>query len=91
MSEHELREIAGYAVDCSRRALSNFEQSLPADTLPRDAMDTPSPGAACRPRALRQSTWAACKAAQEADSPAAGEHILGAAAHAAARKSWHSE
>jgi len=39
LSEHELREIAGYAADCARRVLSIFEQSLPADTHPRDAID----------------------------------------------------
>ncbi|HZA82863.1 MAG TPA: hypothetical protein VFC13_15565 [Actinomycetes bacterium] len=39
LSEHELREIAGYAADCARRALPIFEQNLPADTRPRDAID----------------------------------------------------
>ncbi|MFI0716373.1 putative immunity protein [Streptomyces inhibens] len=32
-------ETAGYAADCARRALSICEQSLPADTRPRDAID----------------------------------------------------
>ncbi|MEV6785217.1 putative immunity protein, partial [Streptomyces sp. NPDC051098] len=39
LSEHELREIAGYAADCARRTLSIFEQSLPDDTRPREAID----------------------------------------------------
>jgi hypothetical protein len=39
LGEHELREIAGYAADCARRAPSIFGQSLPADTRPRDAID----------------------------------------------------
>ncbi|MFD0169195.1 putative immunity protein [Streptomyces decoyicus] len=62
-------------VDCSRRALSICEQSLPADTLPRDAMDAVHAfaGGGRPPRALRQGTWAAYKAAQEDDPSAAGD------------------
>lgn len=90
LSEHELREIAGYAADCARRALSIFEQSLPADTRPRDAIDAAHAFAAGGKRtgALRQSGWAAYRAAQEAASPAAVEAAR-AASHAAGAAFLH--
>ena len=83
LSEHEVREIAGYAADCARRALSIFEQSLPADTRPRGAIKAAQVFAAGGKRmsALRQSGWAAYRAAQEAASPAAVEAAR-AASHA---------
>ena len=71
LSEHELREIAGYAADCARRALSIFEQNLTADTRPRDAIDAAHAfaGGGQRTGALRQSGWAAYRAAREAAYP----------------------
>ncbi|MCZ0989139.1 hypothetical protein O1M54_32050 [Streptomyces diastatochromogenes] len=56
LSEHELREITGYAADCARRALSIFEESFPADTRPREAIDAADAFAAGgrRTGALRQ-------------------------------------
>ncbi|MFI6340286.1 putative immunity protein [Streptomyces sp. NPDC050535] len=88
--EHELREIAGYAADCARRSLSIFEQSLPADTRPRDAIDSADAyaGGGRRTGALRQSAWAAYKAAQEAGTPAAADAAR-AASHAAAAAYLH--
>lgn len=90
LSEHELREIAGYAADCARRTLSIFEQSLPADTRPREAIDAAHAFAAGgrRTAALRQSAWAAYKAAQEAASPPAADAAR-AASHAAAAAYLH--
>ncbi|MET7622390.1 putative immunity protein [Streptomyces sp. NPDC005408] len=90
LSEHELREIAGYAADCARRALSIFEQSPPADTRPRDAIDAAYAfaGGGRRTNALRQSGWAAYKAAQGADSPAAVDAAR-AASHAAGAAFLH--
>ncbi|MFD3438718.1 putative immunity protein [Streptomyces sp. NPDC058685] len=90
LSEHELREITGYAADCARRTLSIFEQSLPADTRPREAIDAAHAFAAGgrRTAALRQSAWAAYKAAQEADSPPAADAAR-AASHAAAAAYLH--
>ncbi|MFJ9018652.1 putative immunity protein [Streptomyces sp. NPDC102259] len=72
LTEHELREIAGYAADCARRALPIFEQSLPTDPRPRDAVAAADAFArgGRRTGALRQSAWAAYRAAQEAASPA---------------------
>ncbi|MGW2743806.1 putative immunity protein [Streptomyces sp. NPDC001450] len=90
LSEHELREITGYAADCARRALSIFEESLPADTRPRDAIDAADvfAGGGRRTGALRQSAWAAFRAAQEADSPAAVDAAR-AACHAAGAAYLH--
>lgn len=90
LSEHELREIAGYAADCARRALSIFEQHVPADTRPRDAIGAADAfaGGGRRTGALRQIAWAAFKAAQEADSPAAVDAAR-AASHAAAAAYLH--
>ncbi|OXY99971.1 putative immunity protein [Streptomyces diastatochromogenes] len=90
LSEHELREITGYAADCARRALSIFEESFPADTRPREAIDAADAFAAGgrRTGALRQRGWAAFRAAQEAASPAA-EDAARAACHAAAAAYLH--
>ncbi|MFD6276060.1 putative immunity protein [Streptomyces sp. NPDC060209] len=90
LSEDELREIAGYAADCARRALSVFEDVLPSDTRPRDAIDAAHAfaGGGRRTGALRQSAWAAYKAAGEADSPAAADAAR-AASHAAAAAFLH--
>ncbi|MFV5996720.1 putative immunity protein [Streptomyces sp. NPDC056231] len=90
LSEHELREIAGYAADCARRALSIFEQNLPADTRPRDAIYAAPAfaGGGRRTGALRQSAWAAYRAARDAASPAAADAAR-AASHAAAAAYLH--
>ncbi|MFF7244610.1 putative immunity protein [Embleya sp. NPDC008237] len=90
LSADELRGIAGYAADCARRVLSIFERSLPADPRPRDAIDAADAfaGGGRRTGALRQSAWAAYKAAQEAASPAAADAAR-AASHAAAAAFLH--
>ncbi|MFD3803936.1 putative immunity protein [Streptomyces sp. NPDC058619] len=90
LSNDELREITGYAADCACRALSIFEADLPADTRPRDAIDAARAfaGSGRRTAALRQSAWAAYKAAQEAASPAAADAAR-AASHAAAAAYLH--
>ncbi|MBV7696752.1 putative immunity protein [Streptomyces sp. TRM70350] len=90
LSEHELRAITGYAADCARRVLSLFEQSHPADTRPREAIDAADAfaGGGRRTAALRQSAWAAYKAAQGAASPVAADAAR-AASHAAAAAYLH--
>ncbi|MFG2476301.1 putative immunity protein [Streptomyces fagopyri] len=90
LSERELREIAGYAADCARRTLAIFEQSLPADSRPRDAVDAAHAFAegGRRTAALRQGAWAAYRAAREAVSPAAVDAAR-AASHAAAAAYLH--
>ncbi|MFD3326472.1 putative immunity protein [Streptomyces sp. NPDC058701] len=90
LSNDELREITAYAAACACRALSIFEADLPADTRPRDAIDAARAfaGSGRRTAALRQSAWAAYKAAQEAGSPAAADAAR-AASHAAAAAYLH--
>ncbi|HWU08944.1 MAG TPA: exonuclease SbcC [Streptomyces sp.] len=90
LSEDELREIAGYAADCARRTLSIFEDGLPSDTRPRDAVDAAYVFAAGgrRTNALRQRAWAAYRAAEDAASPAAADAAR-AASHAAAAAFLH--
>lgn len=68
LSESELREIAGYAVACARPALLIFERERPADRRPRAAIDAAQAFAdgGGRTKALRDSAWAAQRAAQEA-------------------------
>ncbi|MFI9614416.1 putative immunity protein [Streptomyces sp. NPDC052023] len=90
LSEDELREIAGYAAGCARKVLTLFEQSLPDDPRPREAIDAADAfaGGGRRTAALRRSAWAAYRAAQEADAmvtatPAAATATAAAAADAA--------
>lgn len=90
LSEHELREIAGYAADAARRVLSIFESLVPDDPRPRAAIDAAHAfaGGGRRTGALRQAAWAAYKAAQEATAPAAADAAR-AASHAAAAAYLH--
>lgn len=90
LSQDELRAIAGYAADCADRALSIFEQSLPADTRPRDAIDAARAfaGGGRRTGALRQMGFAAYRAAGVATSPAAVDAAR-AASHAAGAAFLH--
>ncbi|MFI8006071.1 putative immunity protein [Streptomyces sp. NPDC086010] len=90
LSEHELREIAGYAADCARRTLSVFERSRPADARPREAVEAADAFAAGgrRTRELRDRAWAAHRAAREAERGAAADAAR-AAGHAAAAAYLH--
>ncbi|MFJ8989180.1 putative immunity protein [Streptomyces sp. NPDC102279] len=91
LTEDELRAVAGYAADCARPVLPLFERDLPSDTRPRDAVDAARAFAegGRRTGALRQSAWAAFKAAREvALSPAAADAAR-AASHAAAAAYLH--
>jgi hypothetical protein len=90
LSDRERREITGYAADCARRTLPIFEKERPADTRPRDAIDAAHAFAdgGRRTAALRQSAWAAYRAAQETASPAAADAAR-AASHAAAAAYLH--
>jgi hypothetical protein len=83
LSHAELREVAGYAVACARPALTIFERERPGDARPRAAIDAAQAFAdgADRTRALRDSAWAAQRAAQEARD--AGQAAASDAARAA--------
>jgi hypothetical protein len=90
LSRSELRAVAGYAVACARPALAIFERERPDDRRPRAALDAAQAFAdgAARTKALRDSAWAAHRAAQEArdagqaaasDAARAAGHAVGAA------------
>jgi hypothetical protein len=68
LSRSELRAVAGYAVACARPALAIFERERPGDRRPRAAIDAAQAfvDGAERTKALRDSAWAAHRAAQEA-------------------------
>lgn len=90
LSLSELREVTGYAVACARPALAIFESERPDDLRPRAAIDAAQEfaGGAKRTKLLRDSAWAAHRAAQEArdagqdaasDAARAAGHAVGAA------------
>lgn len=90
LSRSELREVAGYAAACARPALAIFEQACPGDRRPRAAIEAAQAFAdgAERTKALRDSAWAAHRAAQESrdagqaaasDAARAAGHAVGAA------------
>jgi hypothetical protein len=87
LSRSELREVAGYAVACARPALAIFEHARPDDRRPRAAIDAAQAFAdgAERTKALRDSAFAAHRAAQEARDAgqAAASDAARAAGHAA--------
>ena len=90
LSRSELREVVGYAVACARPALAIFEGERPDDRRPRAAIDAAQAFAdgGERTKSLRDSAWAAHRAAQEArdagqtaasDAARAAGHAVGAA------------
>ena len=83
LSRSELREVAGYAVACARPALAIFESDRRDDRRPRAAIDAAQAFAdgGERTKALRDSAWAAHRAAQEARD--AGQAAASDAARAA--------
>lgn len=86
LSRSELRAVAAYAVACARPALALFEQERPNDPRPRAAIDAAQAfvDGAERTKALRDTAWAAHRAAQETRD--AGH----AAASEAARAAGHA-
>ena len=79
----ELRAVAGYAAACARPALALFERERPDDRRPRAAIDAAQAFAqgAERTKVLRDSAWAAQRAAQAARD--AGQAAASDAARAA--------
>lgn len=75
LSMDELREIAGFAAACAQRVLPIFEQHMPDDPRPREAIEAALAFSkdGKRSNALRASGFAAYKAAREASSLAAAE------------------
>ncbi len=84
LSRTELQEVAAYAVACARPALTIFERERPDDRRPRAAIELAQAFAAGsdRTKAMRNSAWAAHRAAQETRD--AGQAAASNAARAAA-------
>lgn len=86
LSTQDLREVTRYAVVSAREVLEIFEAAHPTDPRPRDAIDaawTFVRGGE-RGKSLRDTAWAAHKAARDADTAAAGEAARAAMSAAAA-------
>jgi hypothetical protein len=75
LSVRDLRAVAGYAAECAQQVLELFETAHPADRRPRDAIDAARAfaGDGRRGKALRDTAWAAHRAARAAATPAAGD------------------
>ncbi|MDT9685544.1 exonuclease SbcC [Streptomyces sp. TRM76323] len=75
LSKQDLREVTAFAAACAEAVLEVFEADQPDDSRPRDAI-----GAAWefarggeRGKSLRDTAWAALRAAKGADTAAARE------------------
>jgi hypothetical protein len=75
LSKQELREVTAFAAACAEVALDVFEGDQPDDPRPREAVRAAWEFARGgeRGKALRDSAWAALKAAKGADTAAARE------------------
>src|SRR5919199_6142852 len=75
LSMQDLRGVAGYAAESAQEVLEIFERAHPADSSPRDAIDAAWTFArgGKRGKTLRDTAWAALKAARDADTAAAGD------------------
>ncbi|MGY1807652.1 putative immunity protein [Blastococcus sp. SYSU D00669] len=84
LSTSELRAVAGFAAACARPVLAVFAAARPDDRRPREAVDAAQAFAdgAERTRVLRDTAWAAHRAARETRD--AGLAAASAAARAAA-------
>jgi hypothetical protein len=74
LSMQDLRAVAHYAAGCAQDVLQIFGRAHPADSRPRAAIDAAWAFAlgGNRGKTLRDTAWAAQKAAQEAGNTAAG-------------------
>ncbi|MGY1771253.1 putative immunity protein [Blastococcus sp. SYSU D00813] len=89
LSRSELRDVAGYAVACALPALEVYERACPDDARPRAAVEAARAFAEGgeRTKAIRDSAWAALRAAGEcrdAGRAAASEAARAAVAAAGA-------
>jgi hypothetical protein len=86
LSMDDLRGVTSYAAESAQAVLEIFESAHPADSRPRDAIDaawTFARGGE-RGKALRDTAWAALKAAREADTAAASDAARAAMSAASA-------
>jgi hypothetical protein len=90
LTKQDLRAVTEYAAESAREVLEIFERAHPADSRPRDAVDaawTFARGGE-RGKSLRDTAWAAQKAARDAETPAAN-HAARAAMCAAGAAYLH--
>jgi hypothetical protein len=75
LSMQDLREVASYAADSAQEVLEIFERAHPADSRAREAIDAAWTFArgGRRGKTLRDTAWAAHRAARDADTAAAGD------------------
>jgi hypothetical protein len=75
LSMQDLREVTRYAAESAQEVLEIFERAHPADPGPRDAIDAAWTFArgGKRGKTLRDTAWAAHKAARDAGTTAAGD------------------
>ena len=73
ISMQDLREVARFAAESAQEVLDIFEQADPADSRPRDALDAAWAFArgGRRGKQLRDTGWAALRAAREVPAEAA--------------------
>ena len=86
LSTQDLREVTAFAAGCAQGVLEIFEAEQPDDPRPRDAIDAAWAFArdGQRGKALRDTAWAALKAAGDADAAAPREAARAAMAAAGA-------
>ena len=87
LSTEELRAVAGCAAESAQEVLEVFERAHPADSRPRDAVEAAwrfARGGGERGKALRDTAWAALRAAGDAGTTAAGHAARAAMAAASA-------
>ncbi|MFC8447501.1 putative immunity protein [Kitasatospora sp. NPDC057223] len=86
LGKQDLREVTGFAAASAQEVLEIFERAHPADSRPREALDaawTFARGGE-RGKSLRDTAWAAHRAARQAGTAAAGEAARAAMCAAAA-------
>jgi hypothetical protein len=86
LSTQDLREVTGYAAESAEEALEIFESAHPADCRPRDAIDAAWAFARGgeRGKTLRDTAWAALRAARDANTTAAADAARAAMSAASA-------
>ncbi len=86
LSMQDLREVTCYAAQSAQEGLGIFERAHPGDSRPRDAVEAAWAFArgGARGKSLRDTAWAAHKAARNAHTAAAGEAARAAMAAASA-------
>jgi hypothetical protein len=86
LSTDDLRLVTAFAADSAQDVLGIYEAAHPDDRRPRDAVDAARAFAegGRRGKALRDTAWAALRAAREAGTPAAADAARAAMAAAGA-------